>query len=112
MNTLEIELVDQKALKLLQDMELNLVRVVRKKSGMDALGKQVQTSLLVVVEELLSAALPTMDYTRLNTTEYGYIIANSLAISGDQSSDVTLFGQVTNAADHVSNLRSTSWCRQ
>ncbi len=46
MNTLEIELVDQKALKLLQDMEeLNLIRVVRKKSGMAALRKKIQTKM-------------------------------------------------------------------
>lgn len=46
MNTLEIELVDQKALKLLQDMEeLNLIRVVRKKSGIAALRKQIQTKM-------------------------------------------------------------------
>lgn len=46
MNTLEIELVDQKALKLLQDMEeLNLIRVVRKKSGVAALRKQIQTKM-------------------------------------------------------------------
>ncbi|QJD79652.1 hypothetical protein [Spirosoma rhododendri] len=46
MSTLEIELVDQKALKLLQDMEeLNLIRVIRKKSGMAALRKQVQTKM-------------------------------------------------------------------
>ncbi|WP_288427870.1 hypothetical protein [uncultured Spirosoma sp.] len=46
MNTLEIELVDQKALKLLQDMEeLNLIRVVRKKSGMAALRKKIQTQM-------------------------------------------------------------------
>jgi hypothetical protein len=46
MNTLEIELVDQKALKLLQNMEeLNLIRVVRKKAGMAALRKQIQTKM-------------------------------------------------------------------
>ncbi len=46
MNTLEIELVDQKALKLLQDMEeLNLIRVVRKKSGMATLRKKIQTKM-------------------------------------------------------------------
>ncbi|QKZ15392.1 hypothetical protein [Spirosoma sp. KUDC1026] len=46
MNTLEIELVNQKALKLLQDMEeLNLIRVLKKKSGVSALRKQIQTRM-------------------------------------------------------------------
>jgi hypothetical protein len=46
MNILEIELVDQKALKLLQDMEeLNLIRVLKKKSSISSLRKQIQTRM-------------------------------------------------------------------
>ncbi|PRY35876.1 hypothetical protein CLV58_1133 [Spirosoma oryzae] len=73
----------------------------------NATGKSVQ----LVIEELLSAALPTLEYPHLNPTEHGHIIADSLDTSNEQSENTTLFSQVSNAADYVSNLRKTSWRR-
>ncbi len=74
----------------------------------NATGKSVQ----LVIEELLSAALPTLKYPHLNPTEHGHIIADSLDLPSEQSADTTLFSQVSDAADYVANLRNTSWRRQ
>jgi len=69
-------------------------------------------SLQVVVEELLSAALPTLSYPRLNPTEHGYLVNDQIEGTNESSTDSALFGHVSDAADYVSNLRNTSWHRQ
>jgi hypothetical protein len=69
-------------------------------------------SLQVVVEELLSAALLTLSYPRLNPTEHGYLVDDQIEGTNESSTDNPLFGHVSDAADYVTNLRNTSWRRQ
>nr|WP_295934877.1 hypothetical protein [uncultured Dyadobacter sp.] len=46
MKTIEIEITDTKALKLLMDMEeMNLIKVVRKKATLSALRKQINAPM-------------------------------------------------------------------
>ncbi|WP_138989430.1 hypothetical protein [Larkinella sp. C7] len=46
METIEIELTNQKALKLLQDMEeLNLIRVIKRKQKVSSLRGKIQTQM-------------------------------------------------------------------
>lgn len=74
----------------------------------NATGKSAQ----LVIEELLSAVLPTrLEHPHLNPNEHGYIIADSF-VANEHATDSPLFSQVSDAADYVSNVRKASWRRQ
>lgn len=64
-----------------------------------------------VVEELLTALLPTLNYPHLDPHKHGYVLDNPSASGGEQMGDVALFSQVDDAADFVSEQRKIAWRR-
>jgi hypothetical protein len=58
METIEIELTNQKALKLLEDMEeLNLIKVIKRKQKVSSLRSKIQTQMS---EKEIDAQLDTL----------------------------------------------------